>query len=640
MRLFNKKDVPAEEIEESLPIGTAEIRKAAEILRRYKAGKATLENKLIENEEYWRQKQWRVRGKSNKEFNPATAILWDCIESRHADAMDYYPTCNLRPRAGDDTDEAKMLTSVLPVILDLNDFEETYSNVVRYALIHGTIAYGVFWDPTAMGGLGDVSVRPVDLLNLFWEPGITDIQRSSNVFHVDLVDNAILESRYPQVRGNLKGNVLTVSHYVYDDHVDTTGKSVVVDWYYHTEIGGKRQLQYCKFVGDNVLYSTENDNTVPMRAEVDPVTGNTIEVPAGLSPRDRGHYDHGEYPFVITPLYPVAGTICGKGLTDVGRDTQDEIDSLNKAVVKNAVIAAKPRYFYRRNCNINLEEYRNLDNDFVAVDGSLDEMNVRRIEAENVSGNVISVLQHKIDELKLVTANQDVLNGGVPTGVTSAAGIAALQESGGKRARNANKTFHRAYRTVIKQVIELIRQFYDVPRQFRITGGEVAPVDKFVTYSNVNLKGQPMYGEGGAFMGLRLPEFDIEVTTEKDNPYKKLENNELALQFYNLGFFNPGMGDQAISCLQMMDFDRKDEILSMVGQNATLFKMMTQYQSIALGLAERYEPETAEQLSQIILGQGGQAIPQPIGDVELSHENEEHPSARKAREAARASTGE
>lgn len=39
-----------------------------------------------------------------------------------------------------------MLTSIIPVILDQNDFEETYSDVQMYKLKTGTGVYGVFWD--------------------------------------------------------------------------------------------------------------------------------------------------------------------------------------------------------------------------------------------------------------------------------------------------------------------------------------------------------------------------------------------------------------------------------------------------------------------------------------------------------------
>ena len=47
--------------------------------------------------------------------------------------------------------------------------------------------------------LGDIDIRPVDMLNIFWEPGIRDLQDSRDLFTVELRDNALLEEEYPQL---------------------------------------------------------------------------------------------------------------------------------------------------------------------------------------------------------------------------------------------------------------------------------------------------------------------------------------------------------------------------------------------------------------------------------------------------------
>lgn len=74
---------------------------------------------------------------------------------------------------------------------------ECTRTLVGEAEAYGTAVYGVFWDSRKDNGLGDIEIRNIDLLNLFWEPGITDIQKSRNLFIVDLVDNGLLDSRVP-----------------------------------------------------------------------------------------------------------------------------------------------------------------------------------------------------------------------------------------------------------------------------------------------------------------------------------------------------------------------------------------------------------------------------------------------------------
>lgn len=615
------------------------VRKASEILRKYKEGKARLEQKIIANEQFWKLRQWNYMNDGNDDFKPATAWLWSCIQSRYSDAMDSYPTCNFQPRQQDDKAEAQKLSAIVPVILEQNRYEEVYSDFVWYVLKNGGGVQGIFWDGSKHNGLGDISVKKIDIINLFWEPGITDIQESRNVFNTELVANDILEQRYPQCVGKLGGNGITLAKYLYDDNVDTSDKSVVVDWYYHTYVKGKKTLQYVKYVNDVVLYATENELVGKEKVTVDPETGIPLTIPLEAPLAERGLYDHAMYPFVSMALYPVEGSICGYGLTDIGRDTQIQIDQLNKAIVDNAMEGASPRYFVRDDGTINIKEFNDKTKKFVKVEGNIGEENIRPIDYKSLNGIYMSFLQQKIDELKYVTSNQDVNNGSAPSGVTSASGIAALQETSGKNARSSNKTFHRAFREVCYQILELIRQFYDVPRTFRINPDGMQ--EQFVSYDNSGLKGQPQMTMG-MDMGLRIPEFDIEVTSEKANPYKKMEINDLALNFYNLGFFNPQMTDQALACLNMMDFNKKEEVMQKISENGTMQEMLLLYQQMALQFANQIDPALGEQVAQQILGQGGMAMPQALGDpnaVEsVSPEKEEHPFVERARSNAREST--
>ena len=612
------------------------VTQASEILRKYKQGKARLEQKIIANEEFWKLRQWNYMNDGNDDYKFATAWLWSCIQSRYSDAMDSYPTCNFQPRQSDDKAEAIKLSAIVPVILEQNRYEDVYSDIVWYTLKHGGSIQGIFWDGSKHNGLGDVTVKKIDFINFFWEPGITDIQESQNIFNTELVSNNILEQRYPQCKGKLGGNTITLAKYLYDDNVDTSDKSVVVDWYYHSYVNGKKTLQYVKYVNDIVLYATENEIVGPEKVTVDPETGIPLTIPLDKPLAEKGLYDHALYPFVSMALYPVEGSICGYGLTDIGRPTQMQIDLLNKAVVDNALEGARPRYFVRDDGTINLIEYADVSKKFVRVEGNIGEENIRPIDHKPLDSIYSNFLTQKIDELKYVTSNQDYNNGVAPSGITAASAIAALQETAGKNARSSNKTFHRAYRDVCYQIVELIRQFYDVPRTFRINPDGMQ--EQFIPYDNSGLKPQPQLTMG-MDMGLRLPEFDIDITSEKANPYKKMEINELALSFYNAGFFNPQMTDQALACLNMMDFNKKDEVMQKISKNGTLAEMLLMYQQMALQFASQIDPALAEQVANQILTQGGQPTPQDMGmQANTSKGASEHPYVERARSDARAST--
>ena len=560
-------------------IGKEQVQKASTILQKYKEGKANLERRIVDNEQWYKIRHWECMRDKTQAVQPTSSWLFNCIANKHADAMDNFPSPNILPREEGDKAEAEMLTSIIPVILDQNDFEETYSDVMNYKLKMGTGVYGVFWDKSKMNGLGDISIRKIDLINLFWESGIMDIQKSRNLFHVELADNDLLMQSYPQLQGKLGTATMDITKYVYDDKVDTNDKSIVVDWYYKKNVGGKTVLHYCKYVNDEVLFATEND---PMFAE-------------------RGWYDHGLYPFVFDPLFTTEGTPTGFGYIDVGKDSQAYIDRGNQAIMKNMLANAKPRHFIRDDGSVNEEEYADLDKDFIHVDGQLGQDSILPVQGKPLNDIYVTVINNKVDELKETTGNRDISTGGTTSGVTAASAIAAMQEAGSKLSRDNNKASYRAFRKMCLMVVELIRQFYDLPRKFRIMGENGAA--RYVEYSNAGIQPQAQGFEMGTDMGYRLPLFDIEITAQKQSPYSRMSQNELALQFFGAGFFNPQMADQALACLDMMDFDRKEFIMQKIAQNGGMYQQMLQMQQQMLMLAQMVDASRGSNIAEQLAAQ-------------------------------------
>lgn len=580
-----------------LPISAPEIGEAYQILLRYKQGKANLERRLIENQQWYKLRQWECMRKSEKNMvEPVSAWLLNSIANKHADAMDNFPTINVLPREEGDKGEAKSLSSILPVVLDQCNFEQVYSDEQDEKIESGTGVYGAFWDASRHNGLGDIKIVCVDLINLFWEPGITDIQDSRHVFHVTLEDNDLIEEKYPQFKDKLSNPTIDVSRYIYDDTVETNDKSAVVDWYYKKQKNGKTVLHYCKFIAGqpDPLFATENE---PEYAE-------------------RGWYDHGMYPFIFDRLMRCKGTPTGFGFIDIGKSAQEYIDRGDQAILQNLLFNARPRHFIRSDGAVNEEEFADVTKPFVHVDGNLGSDSILPVSTNPLSPLYVEILNNKVQELKETTGNRDVNTGGTTSGVTAASAIAAMQEAGGRLARDSNKGSYRAFRQLVLMVIELIRQFYDLPRQFRILGQR--GMEEFVQYSNAGLQPQPqgtMVGgvpmEAGVDVGYRLPVFDIEVTAEKASPYTKMAQNELALQLYSAGFFTPENGDAALSCLEMMDFDRKDQVIQMVQKNQQLLQMVQMLQQQAMQMAGALDATQGTSLQAQLAQQLGVAPAQP-----------------------------
>ena len=539
------------------PIGAEEVARAEQILQKYKVGKAALDQRLVDNELWFRMGHWKnyqnpmMEGKPQ----PSSGWLFNSIANKHADAMDNYPAPNVLPRAPDDEQTARVLSSVLPVVLEQADYEQGYSDTWWRKLKQGTGVKGVFWDPEQRGGVGEITVRPMNLLMLYWEPGVDDIQASPNFFSLSLEDTDQLTERWPQLEGH-STSALEVPHYLHDGGLDTNGKSVVVDWYYKKRNAeGRRVLHYCKFCNGVVLYASENDPEY-----------------AG-----RGFYDHGQYPFVFDPLFVEEDSPAGFGYIDVMKECQTAIDRMNHAMDENVLLSSKQRYVLSDAAGVNEEELADFSRDIVHVVGRLGDDSFRPLQTTGLQGNSLSYRNSRIEELKEISGNRDMTQGGTAGGVTAASAIAALQEAGSKLSRDMLKSAYRAFAKECYLIMDLMRQFYDEERVFRIIGETGR--NEFVHFSGAALRAQALPGVGGVELGSREPIFDIVVSAEKKSTFSRLSQNETAKECYQLGFFAPRNADAALAALEMMDFEGIEKVRQRVRQNGTLAQRLEQLQS-------------------------------------------------------------
>ncbi len=525
-------------------IGEREVQEAAALLGRYRAAKAPFDARVAREMSWWQERHnGAEEGRAGR--RPTSAWLFNSVANKHADLCDGAPICTVLPREPGDEAEAALLSDILPVITDRCRFEETYSAAAWGKLKHGLAAYGVFWDPSLENGIGDIDIRRVDPLNIFWEPGVTDIQESPNLFVVGMEDAEALTNRYPALRerrerraagDTLLAPELGVSYL--GAYAPATGdKCAVVDWYYkRVTPEGRTMLHLAKFTGETLLYASENDPEL----------------------RERGWYDHGLYPIVLDALFPEEGTPAGYGLIAVGRNPQGYIDELDGHILEYANAASRVRYWAKRSLGINEKEFLDPNRRIIEVEGDMDEEKLRQITVSPMDGMLCDVRRMKIDELKETTGNRDVSQGSTAGGVTAASAITALQEAGNKGSRDMMAGSYRAYVGIMQQVIELIRQFYDGVRCFRIAGE--AGGWRFLHYSNLGLKDTPNgLGADGRIL-YRRPVFDIEVRAERPDPLDRTGRNQLMLELFRAGVFDPDRREAAAVALSGMDFEGIDRV--------------------------------------------------------------------------------
>ncbi|MBR6727283.1 MAG: hypothetical protein IKM08_03740 [Clostridia bacterium] len=509
-------------------IDTPHIRAAMEELMHWQRSRADHLARIDEEENFYRMRV-APKGRRNSEgegFAPTSAWLVNTILQKHADLMENIPTATLLPREPGDEQDAKALSAILPVILERSRFEDVYSDNMWYKLKHGTCAYGVFWSNEPENGLGDIEVCRVDLRNFYWQPGVRDIQRSRAVYLVDRTDAAALRARFPHYsgKGALSEFPGTSSGGASDEQV------VVVDWYYKKRLpDGRTVLHYCKFAGDTVLFASENEEGY-----------------------ENGWYEHGQYPFVLDVLYPIADECVGFGVIALARDPQVYIDRMDRNLLEYMDWATRVRFFCKKSTGINEKEFTDLSRRIVEVEGDPDEERLRQIRVDDPDRFWLELKNAKIDELKETTTNRDVLQGAADGGVVAASAIAALQEAGNKTIRDMVAASYRSFVRLVHLVIECVRQFYTEARCFRILGdnGEY----RYLNWSNAGITEQVVGELSDGTPVSRRPIFDIDVRAEKKDPYTRLSHNATLMDLYKMGVFDPENAAAAGVLLSAMEF--------------------------------------------------------------------------------------
>ena len=104
-----------------------------------------------------------------------------------------------------------------------------------------------------------------------------------------------------------------------------------------------------------------------------------------------------------------------------------------------------------------------------------------------------------------------------------------------------------------------------------------------------------------------------------------MSQNELALQFFSAGFFNPAIADQALACIDMMDFDRKQFVIQKIAQNGGMYQQMMMMQQQMIMLAQMVDQIRGSNIAEQLAAQfgGGQPVQAVDGKAPANTEKTE-----------------
>ena len=174
------------------------------------------------------------------------------------------------------------------------------------------------FDPEANEGIGGAFIRQVDNRSIMFDPLATELQTSRAVFKFSHRTRDWFTQHYPEIAPELTedGYLLDIAE---DDLLTPRyNKSIMLIEAWVREYDAderKYRVHMLMLAGGKLL---EDSRRV----------------------RPEGYFAHGEYPFIITTLFPRKGSCLGYGFVDMYSTMQQYSDKLDQIVMKNALLAS------------------------------------------------------------------------------------------------------------------------------------------------------------------------------------------------------------------------------------------------------------------------------------------------------------
>ncbi len=496
--------------------------RAYSLFREFRSAYVPEWQRLERCERMYRGDHWHdVPILDRNEPRPVTPVIQSTVENVKAELMDRIPEAVIAPESPEDAEAAQIIEAVIRQNHDAACYPKEYRQLIHDLLVGGYAVQEVGYDATVNGGLGGAFIRHVDSRSILFDPLVSDMQDGRAVFKIALRTREYLETHFPDKAPFLTGDAFGNPDAPEDEVLRGERKNtmLLIEYWYRE-------------------YDAETDTYAVHMAQL---AGNTV-LTDSRDCKPEGYFSHGQYPFVLTPLFTRKGSCLGLGFVDMFSTQQRYADKLDQIVLKNALMASHNKLLVTEASGFDVDDLRDWAKE-VHRGESLN--GVTWFSTPPLPAYIIEYIEKTRESIKQESGANEFSRGQLAGGVTSASAIASLQEMSNKRARMTSRILHEAFRDAVRMEIEVEREFNFFTRSVSVTCEGVTQQRTFDSDMLVH------FAPGN----IPLPiEFTISVKARQETKYTAMTQNELVLKMLSAGMMRP---DQAV---ELMMFDGKEQL--------------------------------------------------------------------------------
>lgn len=497
--------------------------------------KSAEERSWKRQEDFYKGNQWKSKPTYDGQIQPVTNVCFSIVESIIPQLTDSRPQVVCLPTEPGDEKKAEILTNIIEYIWDVRDMDYKLILNERTRIKHGMGIYKVFWNPELMKGLGDIDIINVPLDQFFISPRAKSVQDSDYVIYASQKTTSYIKKRYgKEVEPDSKYNEIAVFD-EQDDQPRRDNKVLLIEYWTKETMEVEEEGQKVKKHGLRVV--TMAGDTI-LRDEFD-------------------FYQHGRYPFVAIPAFPVEKKFWAMGVLAQIISPQMIVNLLDQQILDNARLGGNGTILNGAGSGLNKRNLTNLPWKVLDVN---DPNQIKMEQGQGIPAFIPNHLEVKKRDAESVSGIHDVTQGKAPSGVTAASAILALQESANQRVRLLGRTLEAGLKEMGELIIELVREFYQEERFIRILGDNYKT--SFIQFKSDSLKTEKTYETFNPETGqvetetIEIdPDFDVRVEVGSSMQYSKAFLYEQAKELFGMGVID----DQAL--LEVVKFPKAEEVL-------------------------------------------------------------------------------
>lgn len=515
-----------------------EVIKLYELFREYYDAYAAERTRLDYYERMYHGDHWfGIPETESGEPRPITPIIHSSIENIRADLLDYLPEAVITADVKGFEKLAEIMTNIVKENHLRCNYDEEYTLMTHDLIVGGYSVQEIGFDSEANHGLGGAFIRHVDNRSIMFDPLVTDMQQSRAVFKFAHHTRDWFEQHYPKYAEKMEDDGYLLDIVEDDVLVPRYGKSIMLI-----------ECWLREYDADNDRYSVHMLRLAG---------GQLLEDSRDVKP--EGYYAHGEYPFVLTTLFPRKGSCLGFGFVDMYSSMQQYSDKLDQIVMKNALLSSHNKLLITGASGFDVDDLRDWSKEVHTGDNL---NGITWFATAPLPAYMFSYIDEIRNSIKEESGVNEFARGMTHSGVTSGTAIAALQEASSKRSRMTARQIHAGFRKAVAQELEIEKEFTLRTRclcQLNSIG------------EDMGIKLEKLRSVSTALDAVAKLPTDLRVTVKvvRENAFNILNNNETVFRLVERGMVSPAVG------LELLMFDGKEQAVELMKNEKAMQQVNT-----------------------------------------------------------------